>query len=175
MKTLDKLFEAVYTEARQSPHALAAERHNATGAIRRHSGEPYIVHPEGVAKIARAYGGNKAEIAAAYLHDTVEDTDTSVDELENMFGADVAQIVSEITNYRPEVERLGKEAYINLELLELSDSALFVKLADMLYNMLDYPRQDQKERMSRNVDYLIENRDNITDKCYELIDAIKAA
>lgn len=166
-----KFFESVYEDA----HALAKERHDSTGAIRRHSGDPYIVHPEGVAKIVQAYGGSDDEIAAAYLHDTVEDTDTTVDELEKLFGPNVAQIVSEITNFKPDVEKLGKEGYINQELLELSDSALFVKLADMLYNILDYPRDDQKERMVHNLRYMLSYRDRIPRKCRELIQAIKAA
>lgn len=126
---------------------FAKIKHGDTGAIRKGSGKPYFVHPEMVADIALAYGGEDCEVEACYLHDTLEDTDTTAEELEAVFGSKVAQIVEEVTNYKPEVDRLGKENYINHELIELSDEALFVKLCDMYANSLDNPKPGQAERM----------------------------
>ena len=141
-------------------YRFAKQKHDATGAIRKHSGDPYWVHPEGVAKIAAAYGGTDIEIQAAMAHDTLEDTNCSYEELEEMFGDEVASIVREITNDTEEVDRLGKEQYINLELINLSHPALFVKLCDMYYNQMDFPTDAQKQRMIKNINYLLANRED---------------
>ena len=141
-------------------YRFAKQKHDATGATRKHSGDPYWVHPEGVAKIAAAYGGTDIEIQAAMAHDTLEDTNCSYDELEEMFGDEVASIVREITNDTEEVDRLGKEQYINLELINLSHPALFVKLCDMYYNQMDFPTDAQKQRMIKNINYLLANRED---------------
>ena len=141
-------------------YRFAKQKHDATGAVRKHSGDPYWVHPEGVAKVATAYGGTDIEIQAAMAHDTLEDTNCSYDELEEMFGDEVASIVREITNDTEEVDRLGKEQYINLELINLSHPALFVKLCDMYYNQMDFPAEAQKQRMIKNINYLLANRED---------------
>ena len=141
-------------------YRFAKQKHDATGATRKHSGDPYWVHPEGVAKIAAAYGGTDIEIQAAMAHDTLEDTNCSYDELEEMFGDEVASIVREVTNDTEEVDRLGKEQYINLELINLSHPALFVKLCDMYYNQMDFPTDAQKQRMIKNINYLLANRED---------------
>lgn len=141
-------------------YRFAKQKHDATGVIRKHSGDPYWVHPEGVAKIAAAYGGTDIEIQAAMAHDTLEDTNCSYEELEEMFGDEVASIVREITNDTEEVDRLGKEQYINLELISLSHPALFVKLCDMYYNQMDFPTEAQKRRMTKNINYLLANRED---------------
>ena len=87
-------------------------------------------------------------------------TNCSYDELEEMFGDEVASIVREITNDTEEVGRLGKEQYINLELISLSHPALFVKLCDMYYNQMDFPTEAQKQRMIKNINYLLANRED---------------
>ena len=141
-------------------YRFAKQKHDDTGAVRKHSGDPYWVHPEGVAKVAAAYGGTDIEIQAAMAHDTLEDTNCSYDELEEMFGDEVASIVREITNDTEEVDRLGKEQYINLELISLSHPALFVKLCDMYYNQMDFPTEAQKRRIIKNINYLLANRED---------------
>ena len=163
MKESKKRFkEAVddFPKNTRQMYRFAKQKHDATGAIRKHSGDPYWVHPEGVAKIAAAYGGTDIEIQAAMAHDTLEDTNCSYDELEEMFGDEVASIVREITNDTEEVDRLGKEQYINLELINLSHPALFVKLCDMYYNQMDFPTDAQKRRMIKNINYLLANRED---------------
>ena len=153
-------------------YRYAKRKHDDTGAIRKHSGLPYIVHPEGVAMLAKAYGGSDDEIAAAYLHDTVEDAGVIISDIDEKFGPGVADIVSQVTNDAAEVKRLGKEKYISKELSELTHPALFVKLCDILYNCLDYPSESQLKRMLNNVTDLVNNRDDITDKEWELIYSI---
>lgn len=163
MKESKKRFKEAVDDFPKNTRAMyrfAKQKHDTTGAIRKHSGDPYWVHPEGVAKIAAAYGGTDIEIQAAMAHDTLEDTNCSYDELEEMFGDEVASIVREITNDTEEVDRLGKEQYINLELINLSHPALFVKLCDMYYNQMDFPTEAQKRRMIKNINYLLANRED---------------
>lgn len=172
---IDVVEESIFDFAAQNQpmYRFAKQKHDATGAIRKHSGDPYWVHPEGVAKIAAAYGGTDIEIQAAMAHDTLEDTNCSYDELEEMFGDEVASIVREITNDTEEVDRLGKEQYINLELISLSHPALFVKLCDMYYNQMDFPTEAQKQRMIKNINYLLANReDDLNENEIALIEAI---
>lgn len=174
-ETFDCLPESVddFPKNTHQMYRFAKQKHDATGAIRKHSGDPYWVHPEGVAKIAAAYGGTDIEIQAAMAHDTLEDTNCSYDELEEMFGDEVASIVREITNDTEEVDRLGKEQYINLELINLSHPALFVKLCDMYYNQMDFPTDAQKRRMIKNINYLLANReDDLNENEIALIEAI---
>lgn len=163
MKESKKRFKEAIDDFPKNTHQMyrfAKQKHDATGAVRKHSGDPYWVHPEGVAKIAAAYGGTDIEIQAAMAHDTLEDTNCSYEELEEMFGDEVASIVREITNDTEEVDRLGKEQYINLELISLSHPALFVKLCDMYYNQMDFPTEAQKRRMIKNINYLLANRED---------------
>lgn len=163
MKESKKRFKEAVDDFPKNTHQMyrfAKQKHDATGAVRKHSGDPYWVHPEGVAKVAAAYGGTDIEIQAAMAHDTLEDTNCSYDELEEMFGDEVASIVREITNDTEEVDRLGKEQYINLELINLSHPALFVKLCDMYYNQMDFPTEAQKRRMIKNINYLLANRED---------------
>ena len=172
---IDVVEESIFDFAAQNQpmYRFAKQKHDATGATRKHSGDPYWVHPEGVAKVAAAYGGTDIEIQAAMAHDTLEDTNCSYDELEEMFGDEVASIVREITNDTEEVDRLGKEQYINLELINLSHPALFVKLCDMYYNQMDFPTEAQKQRMIKNINYLLANReDDLNENETALIEAI---
>lgn len=168
-QSLSALFEDLIDQAR----IVATRKHNDTKAVRRHTGAPYIVHPEGVAKIAKAFGGTDEEVAAAYLHDTVEDAGATIDDIEEKFGPEVADIVNDVTTDSFERRRLGKEEAINQELLTISDAALFVKLCDMYYNLLDYPTKSQKDRMIRNISTLLnsDRSEALSNKCLDLIDA----
>lgn len=149
----------------------AKKRHDETYAIRSHSKNMYWEHPEGVAKLALAYGGNTTETIAAVCHDTLEDTQASFEEIEVLFGEEVANIVKEVTNDREKISKIGKENYINNELVTLSEPALFVKLCDIFYNILDYPSDSQKERMKKNILFLSDKRD-VSEKVGELLEDI---
>ena len=108
---------------------------------RRKSGEAYIFHPIAVAKIvASEIGLDAASIAAALLHDTVEDTDYTLDDIERLFGSTVAKIVHGLTK----ISHLKKDTDISLQaenfrkmLLTLNDDirVIIIKIADRLHNM----------------------------------------
>jgi len=157
-------FEEIYRKVND----FATERHK--GQVRKATGEDYINHPKSVQKIIDAYGGDRDLIHIAVLHDTLEDTETTWDEIAELFNERVADAVSELTNDKKKIEKLGKEPYMSGHLIELSDDALTVKLADMLHNVLDRPKEGQKERMFRNISYLLENRE-LTEIQQDLADA----
>lgn len=102
---------------------------------------PYINHPLGVANILIEEGNvyNPAVILAAILHDTVEDTDTTFEEIEKEFGIEICNIVREVTddNTLPSTER--KRLQI-VNMAKSSDDAKLVRLADKLYNLRDIER-----------------------------------
>ncbi|GET27756.1 bifunctional (p)ppGpp synthetase/guanosine-3',5'-bis(diphosphate) 3'-pyrophosphohydrolase [Prolixibacter sp. NT017] len=105
--------------------------------VRRKSGEPYIVHPIAVAKIVTSEIGLGAKSAtAAILHDVVEDTDYSLQDIENMFGEKVANLVDGLTKLSGTFD--SKQA-VNFRkmLLTLSNDVrvILIKLADRLHNM----------------------------------------
>ncbi|XP_069031158.1 guanosine-3',5'-bis(diphosphate) 3'-pyrophosphohydrolase MESH1 [Embiotoca jacksoni] len=102
---------------------------------------PYINHPVGVARILTHEGGvaDIEVLQAALLHDTVEDTDTSLAELEVTFGPVVARIVAEVTDDK----RLAKEERKRVQVEHAphcSRQAKLVKMADKLYNLRDLNR-----------------------------------
>jgi GTP pyrophosphokinase len=108
---------------------------------RRKSGEAYIFHPIAVAKIVAAeIGLDATSIAAALLHDVVEDTDFSLNDMERLFGETVARIVDGLTK----ISKLQSEADVSLQaenfrkmLLTLHDDVrvIIIKIADRLHNM----------------------------------------
>ncbi|KAK3095606.1 hypothetical protein FSP39_016601 [Pinctada imbricata] len=102
---------------------------------------PYINHPIGVAYILTEEGGisDLQVIQAALLHDTVEDTDTTFEEIEENFGKEVTGIVREVTDDKslPKMER--KKLQIE-HAAKASYKAKLVKLADKLYNLRDLER-----------------------------------
>lgn len=106
----------------------------------RSDGTPYISHPVRVAQYVKNYKKSHnldALISAAYLHDTIEDTDTTHEDLKKLFGGLVASLVKELTSDEKEIERLGKTEYMSRKMAGMSSWALVVKLADRLDNVQD--------------------------------------
>ena len=106
----------------------------------RKSGEPYICHPVAVAGMLRYMGANSAMIAAGFLHDIVEDTDVTAEDLEQQFGYEVRQLVEGVTklskfNFSSKTERQA-ENFRRMFLAMAKDiRVIVVKLADRLHNM----------------------------------------
>lgn len=99
---------------------------------------PYINHPVGVAYIAASLGGitDVVVLQAALLHDTIEDTDTTYEELVAEFGAEVADVVMEVTDDKTLSKPDRKRAQV-VHVRNMSDRAKLVKLCDKLYNLRD--------------------------------------
>ncbi|MEW6582929.1 MAG: bifunctional (p)ppGpp synthetase/guanosine-3',5'-bis(diphosphate) 3'-pyrophosphohydrolase [Actinomycetota bacterium] len=118
-------------------YAFAEERHRGQA---RQSGEPYITHPIGVARIAAGLGLDVATIVASLLHDTVEDTGTTLADIETEFGAEVSVLVDGVTKlskiHFESKEEAQAENYRKLIISMSSDiRVLLVKLCDRLHNM----------------------------------------
>ena len=109
--------------------------------VRRLSGEPYILHPIAVAQIAcEEVGLGSTSICAALLHDVVEDTDYTTEDIENIFGTKIAQIVDGLTKISGGI--FGEQASAQAEnfkklLLTMSDDirVILIKICDRLHNM----------------------------------------
>ena len=119
-------------------YKFAKEAHK---GVRRRSGEPYILHPIAVAKIAsQEIGLGSTSICAAFLHDVVEDTDYTVEDIEQHFGKKIAQIVAGLTKISGGI--FGDKASAQAEnfrklLLTMSEDirVVLLKMADRLHNM----------------------------------------
>ncbi|HEY9709364.1 MAG TPA: HD domain-containing protein, partial [Oculatellaceae cyanobacterium] len=106
----------------------------------RASGEPYIAHPVAVAGMLRDLGGSSVMIAAGFLHDIVEDTDVTPEDIESRFGSEVRRLVEGVTklskfNFSSKTERQA-ENFRRMFLAMAADiRVIVVKLADRLHNM----------------------------------------
>src|SRR5437764_2818912 len=138
------LLAAYRTRHPKSPTAMIsrayAEAANAHQGQLRNSGEPYIEHPLSVAMIVAELGLDDVTIAAALLHDAVEDTRLSVDDLRTSFGNEVATIVDGVTKLervRFDSKEAQQAATMRKMLVAMAKDirVLLIKLADRLHNM----------------------------------------
>jgi GTP pyrophosphokinase len=125
----------------------------AHGSQARASGDPYFSHPLGVAEILTRLKLDSASIATGLLHDTVEDTDATLEQLQAMFGGEIAQLVDGVTKLsRLELQSDHTKHAENFRKLVLAMSndirVLLVKLADRLHNMqtLHFIKNPDKRR-----------------------------
>lgn len=112
-----------------------AERAHA-GQLRKYTGEPYIVHPVAVVELVRSVPHTEEMLAAAWLHDVVEDTGTSLELIVREFGDRVAHLVFQLTDIsRPEDgNRKTRKALDRVHLAMASAAAKTIKLADLIDN-----------------------------------------
>lgn len=135
----------------------------------RKSGEPYVVHPILVASIVAHYGGDEPMLIAAILHDVVEDTDCSIEQVEKMFGTEVSKLVEGLTKIvairedklvaSGSGEKLVASAMSFRKMLVASINdvrVLVIKLCDRLHNMLtlDILKPDKQKRISEETLYV---------------------
>jgi GTP diphosphokinase / guanosine-3',5'-bis(diphosphate) 3'-diphosphatase len=122
----------------------------------RKSGEPYIAHPIAVADLLRSLGGDSVTIAAGFLHDVVEDTEVTPEEIEERFGVEVRLLVEGVTklskfNFSSTTERQA-ENFRRMFLAMATDiRVIVVKLADRLHNMrtLNHLKPEKQQRISQ--------------------------
>src|SRR5678815_5094167 len=127
----------------------------------RRSGEDFVVHPLGVARICAQLHLDDPTIAAAILHDTVEDTDTDIDDIRSEFGEEVAKLVEGVTKLTrisfQSREQAEAENYRKMIVAMAEDvRVILIKLADRLHNMrtieyLGKQKQAQKARETLEV------------------------
>jgi soluble cytochrome b562 len=122
----------------------ATEAHQRINQRRKYNSEPYHVHLHAVAKLVASVTDDTEMIAAAWLHDTVEDTQATLDDIEAAFGVTVAELVEELTDVsRPgDGNRAVRKAIDRRHLAQASARAKTVKLADLIDNCKDITRHD---------------------------------
>lgn len=115
---------------------FATEAHGAIGQTRKYTGEPYIAHPEAVVGLLREHGiDNPATLAAAWLHDVVEDTPVTIEQINRAFGPVIASIVLDLSD---PADLAGNRRMRNSAIVErwkgASAAAQTVKCADLIDN-----------------------------------------
>ncbi len=133
--------------------AYASKKHEFTY---RKSGQPYIIHPLNVAYIVASHRLDLESVAAAFLHDVVEDTDTSLDEIKEEFGKEIAELVDGLTKVSA-IENVKKEDKQSANFRKLLISiakdprVLIIKLADRLDNMrtLEFMKPESQKRIAK--------------------------
>ena len=131
---------------------MAADAHK---TMRRKSGEPYILHPLAVANICvEEIGLGVRSSICALLHDTVEDTDITLEDVEREFGTEIARIVDGLTKISSVIDTNTSQQAENFKkiLLTLTDDprVILIKLADRLHNMrtMDYMKREKQLKIS---------------------------
>ncbi|MEX6430703.1 RelA/SpoT family protein [Ferrimicrobium acidiphilum] len=172
---LDVSSEAAMTMGRALEFARTAHRDQ-----RRRSGEPYVTHPVGVALITAALGGDLTAVVAALLHDTVEDTQVTLQQIGTEFSMTVAEVVDGLTK----LDRISfdsreaqQAATMRKMLIAMAKDArvLVIKLADRLHNMRTIaalPIEKQRRIAQETMDIYapLANRLGIEDMKWQLED-----
>jgi (p)ppGpp synthase/HD superfamily hydrolase len=116
------------------------------GQLRKYTYEPYIVHPAEVAGIVASIGGTESQIAAAWLHDVVEDTGVTIEVIRAEFGDEIATLVGWLTDVsRPEQgNRAVRKAIDRAHTAAAPGAAQTVKLADLISNTRSIVAHDAK-------------------------------
>lgn len=184
VKTFEQLLEVIKASDKNynitkitSAYEFAAEKHKDQ---KRESGEPYITHPIAVAQILIELGMDTVTICAALLHDVVEDTEASIEDLKKRFGADVANLVDGVTKLN-QVSLYSKEEQqaenIRKMLLSMSKDirVIIIKLSDRLHNMRTLAFRNELKRRSVSLETMsifvpLANRLGITKMKEELED-----
>jgi (p)ppGpp synthase/HD superfamily hydrolase len=123
--------------------AFAALKH--ATHVRKYTGVPYFTHLANVAALVAAHGGTPEMVAAAYLHDTLEDTATTYGELVAVFGTRVATLVAEVTDQSTLADgnRAKRKAMDLAHLAKASAAGQTIKLADLIDNGRDIAAHDK--------------------------------
>ncbi len=115
---------------------FATEIHAAAGQRRKYTDEPYIVHPAAVVELVRSVTDDENMLAAAWLHDTVEDTGATLEDIAQQFGPEVAELVSMLTDKKqPQAKnRAARKVAHFRHTADASPDAQTIKLADIIDN-----------------------------------------
>ncbi len=163
-KEVEQLYEELMAEIRkyhpsrdlsliEKAYKLAYEAHHDQ---RRKSGEPYIIHPLSVAKILAELELDRESIAAGLLHDVVEDTEYTLDEISEMFNPDIALLVDGVTKLEKiaysSKEEFQAENFRKMFLSMAKDiRVILIKIADRLHNMrtLKFQRPEKQKEIAQ--------------------------
>lgn len=125
---------------------FATQRHAEIGQVRKYTNEPYINHPAEVVEIVKSVKHTDEMLAAAWLHDTVEDTKTTLDEIKRIFGLIVWQYVKDLTDVskKSDGNRKTRKAIDREHTSKALPEAKTIKLADLISNSRTIKERDPK-------------------------------
>ena len=125
---------------------FATSAHQRIGQRRKYTNQPYDSHLAAVAKLVEEVSDDPDMVAAAWLHDTVEDTPATLDDIEKNFGASVAELVEELTDVSKPSDgnRARRKDIDRLHSSQASTRAKTVKLADLIDNCKDIRKNDER-------------------------------
>ncbi|AOV18814.1 hypothetical protein BJI67_16375 (plasmid) [Acidihalobacter aeolianus] len=137
-------FESLLATDLRMAHVYAEQAHS--GQRRRYTGEPYIVHPVAVAQALSAYCADLDMLRAALLHDTIEDTATTANDLHEAFGPTVTELVVGLTHdpRAGQGNRAARKALERERLHRASAKVQTIKVFDVLDNIRDIEAQDPR-------------------------------
>jgi GTP diphosphokinase / guanosine-3',5'-bis(diphosphate) 3'-diphosphatase len=153
----DEAAERIDRDLVEKSFVFACDRH---ADQRRASGEEFIVHPIGVAKICAGMRLDTATLCAALLHDTVEDTSASLDEVKSEFGEEIGTLVDGVTKlsgvtFQSRDDRQAENYRKMLVAMAQDIRVILIKLADRLHNMRtigSMPKHKQQEKAKETLE-----------------------
>ena len=154
MQAITRYAPSADLEVIQRAYEYADEKHK--NQLRK-SGEPYIIHPLAVAEIVAEIGLDTDAITAALLHDCLEDTDASFEEISRMFGETVANLVEGVTKLtRVQYSTMEEQQMENLRKMFMAMSkdirVILIKIADRLHNTRTLQYQTPAKQISKSME-----------------------
>lgn len=154
MQAIARYAPSADLEVIQRAYAYADEKHK--NQLRK-SGEPYIIHPLAVAEIVAEIGLDTDAIAAALLHDCLEDTDASFEEISRLFGETVANLVEGVTKLtRVQYSTMEEQQMENLRKMFMAMSkdirVILIKISDRLHNTRTLQYQTPAKQISKSME-----------------------
>lgn len=152
------LFETIASPSQNTLNALDLSTSEHEGQFRK-SGEPYIIHPIVVAAITAKVSNDEKMVQAALLHDVVEDTDYTIEELEANFGSDVAHLVegmTKIVEIKDDRDINSALSFRKMLLASIKDvRVLVIKLCDRMHNMMTLDALDSAKQIRISKETLV--------------------
>ncbi len=154
VRTIERCSPSTDMELIECAYRYADKKH--TGQLRK-SGEPYIIHPIAVAEIVAEIGLDTDAIVAALLHDCLEDTDTSFEDISRLFGIRVAELVEGVTKLtRVQYSSMEEQQMENLRKMFMAMSkdirVILIKISDRLHNTRTLEYQTPAKQISKSME-----------------------
>ena len=143
------------------------------GQYRRYGNKPYITHPVAVSSLITHFTEDEEIVAAALLHDVMEDCAVSYEEIKEKFGERVANMVSSLTNDEKEKLAKGKVDYMIEKMKSFDEDVLLIKLCDIFHNLSTTENRKQAEQYIKIIDGIISNDVKLNNCHWFLIESIK--
>ncbi len=165
------------SELVQKAKAFADRHHGEIDQRRKFTNEPYITHPAGVVEVLKTVPHTEEMLAAAWVHDTVEDTKATIEDVRRELGDKVADLVAELTDEKTAGTREEREAAKRERSSKISAEAQTIKLADIIHNLSGLDRADDdfaaryRPAKALQVEMLTKGNADLLERARELSDS----